>query len=90
MGPEFPGKTIEVRQDLGSESVEPQVVVETPAVEETKAFDESQTVDISQLKATESTQEAVKTHLNVGAQAAGVMNDKCSHVTMAEKKVNNL
>ena len=49
--------------ELGSDSVEPQVVDETPAV------DESQTVDGSELKTTESTQEAVKTHLNVGAHA---------------------
>ena len=39
---------------LGSELVEPQVVDGIPAVYE------------SQLKTTESTQEAVKTHLNVG------------------------
>ena len=78
LGPEFIGKTIEVSQDLGSESVEPQVVDETPAV------------DGTQLKTTESIQEAVKTHLHVGAQAAGVMNDKSSHVTITEKKVDSL
>ena len=38
-------------------------------VDETPAVDESQTVDGSELKTTESTQEAVKTHLNVGAHA---------------------
>ena len=47
--------------------------------------DGSQIIDGSQLKTTESTQEAVKTHLNVGAQAAGVMNDKSSHVTKTEE-----
>ena len=41
------------------------------------------------LKTTESTQEAVKTHLNVGAQAASVMNDKSSHVTIKEKNNNS-
>ena len=66
LGLEFTRKTIEVSQDLGSESVGPQVVDETLAV------NVSQTVDGSQLKTTESTQEAVKAHLNVGAQAAGV------------------
>ena len=53
LGPEFTGKTIEVSQDLDSESAQPQMVDETPAV------------DGSRLKTTESTQEAVKTHLNV-------------------------
>ena len=52
--------------------------------------DESPAVDESQLKTTDSTQEAVKTHLNVGEQAAGVMNEKSSHVTKTEKKVDNL
>ena len=60
--PEFTEKTIEVSRDLGSESVEPQVV------DETQAVDVSQTIDGSQLKTTESTQKAVKTHLNVKAQ----------------------
>ena len=77
-------------QDLDSESVEPQVVYEIPAVDEISAVDGSQTVDGSQLKLTDSTQEAVKTHLNVGAQAAGVMDNKSSHLTKTEKKVGNL
>ena len=84
LGPEFIGKTIEVSQDLGSESVEPQVVDEIPAVDGSRTFDDSQ------LQTTDSTQEAVKTHLNVGEQAAGVMNEKSSHVTKTEKKVDNL
>ena len=78
MGPEFTSKTSAVSQDLGSESIEP------------LAVEESWTVDGSQLKTNDSTQEADKTHLNVGAQAAGVMNDKPSHVTKTEKKVENL
>ena len=90
MGTEFIGKTIEVSQDLGSESVKPQVVDESPALDEIPAVDGSCTVDESQLKTTDSTQEAVKTHLNVGEQAAGVMNEKSSHVTKTEKKVDNL
>ena len=77
-GPEFTKRTIEVRHDLISESVEPQMVDEIPAV------------DGSQLKTTKSTQEAIKTHLNVGVQTAGVINDKSSHVTLSEKKVENL
>ena len=65
-------------------------------VDVTSVFDGSQTVDESQAvygsqqKTTESTQEAVNTHLNVGAQAAGVMNYKSSHVTKTEKKVDNV
>ena len=78
-------KTIEVRQDLGSESVEPQVVDKSPAVDEIPEVDGSRAIEESQLKTTDSTQEAVKTHLNVGAQAAGVMNDKSSHVTKTEE-----
>ena len=89
MGPEFIGKTIEVSQDLDSESVEPQVIDETPAVDKIPAVDGSRAIEESQLKTTDSTQEAVKTHLNVGAQAAGVMNEKSSHVTKTEKKVDN-
>ena len=45
---------------------------------------------MGQLKTSESTQEAFKTQLNVGTQALGVMNDKSSHVTITEKKVDNL
>ena len=67
LGPEFTGKTIEVSQGQGSEWVEPQVVDETAAVDQPK----------KQLKAPP---EAVKTHLNVGAQAASVMNEKSSQV----------
>ena len=33
LGPEFTGKTIEVSQDQCSESIEPQVVDESPAVD---------------------------------------------------------
>ena len=84
MGSEFIGKTIEVSQDLSSESVEPQVVDESPAV------DGSRTVDECQLKTTDSRQEAVKTHLNVGEQAAGAMNEKSCRVTKTERKVDNL
>ena len=82
LGPEYTGKPIELSQDLGSESLEPQVV------DESSAFDEIPAIDGSQLKTTDSTQEAVKSHLNVGAQAAGVMNDKSSHVTITEKKAS--
>ena len=89
LGPEFIGKTIEVSQDLGSESVEPQVVDESPAVEIPAVYG-SRTVDESQLKTTDSTQKAVKTHLNVGLQAAGVMNENSSHVTKTEKKKNSI
>ena len=43
LGPEFIGKkTIEVSQDLGSESVEPQVVNESPAVDGSRIVEESQ------------------------------------------------
>ena len=35
LGLEFSGKAIEVSQDLGSESVEPQVADKSPAVDET-------------------------------------------------------
>ena len=88
LGPEFIGKPIEVSQDRGSKSVEPQVVDETQAVDGSQTVNGSRTVDESQLKTTDSTQEAVKTHLNVRAQAAGVMNEKSSHVTKTEKKVD--
>ena len=37
LDPEFTGKPIEVSQDLGSKSVEPQVVDEMPAVDEIPA-----------------------------------------------------
>ena len=84
LGPKFNGKMNEVSQDLGSESVEPQIVDESLGV------DGSRTVDESQLKITEITQEAVKTHHNASAQATGVSNEKSSHVTKTEKKVDNL
>ena len=63
---------------LNAKKISSQVVAETPAVDE------------SQFKTTESTIKAVKTQLNVGAQAAGVISDKSSHVTIMEKKVDNL
>ena len=77
-------------QDLGSESVKPQVVDESPALDEIPAVDGSCTVDESQLKTTDSTQEAVKTHLNVGEQAAVVKSEKSCCVTKTEKKVDSL
>ena len=54
------------------------------------AVDGSQTVGGSQVKTTDSTQEAVKTYLDVGAQAAVVMIEKSSHATKTEKKVKNV
>ena len=67
------------------------MVDETPIVDKIPAVDGSQKVYGSQLKTSESTQEAFKTQLNVGTQALGVMNDKSfSHVTITEKKVDNL
>ena len=55
------------------------MVDESPAIDEIPAVNKSWTVDESQLTTTDSTQEAVKTHLNVGEQAAGVMNEKSCH-----------
>ena len=89
LGPELTGKTIEVSQDLGSESVEPQVVDEIRAVDEIPAVDGIQTVDGSQLITTESTQEAFKNHLNVGAQATVVINDKSRQKRSETKKYVN-
>ena len=50
------------------------MVFEIPAIDEIPAVDGIQRVDGSQLKTTESTQEVVRTHLNVGAQASGMTN----------------
>ena len=68
----------------------PYLTVEPKGVDETPTVDVSRAVDGSQLKTTESTPKAVKTHLNVGAQAAGVMNDKSCHEAIIKKKVDNL
>ena len=59
-------------------------------LEKKKLQSRANDVNEIQLKTTDSTQEAFKTHLNVGAQAVGVMNEKSSHVAKTEKKVDNL